>query len=144
MPDFLTAKRDELAARRDELAPLAAEHGRLVDAVSILDGHVAPSSAAASSNGSSTQPRRRGPGRPRKATSTARPRTRGAGRKKGSGKRGSEALDLIRGASADGISLQGIAGKLGIKPNYLYRVLPPMEAEGKIKKCADGTYVAVS
>jgi hypothetical protein len=141
MPDFLTAKRDELAARRDELAPLAAEHGRLVDALARLD---AIPSAAASSNGSSPQPRRRGPGRPRASAKPSRPRTRGAGRKKGSGKRGAEALDIIRAASADGISLQGVADRLGIKPNYLYRVLPPMEAEGKIKKCADGTYVAVS
>jgi hypothetical protein len=143
MPDFLTAKRGELCDRRDELAPMAAEHGRIVEAIDALDRAV-PSSAAASSNGSSTQPRRRGPGRPRASAKPARPRTRGAGRKKGSGKRGAEALDIIRAASADGISLQGVADKLGIKPNYLYRVLPPMEAEGKIKKCADGTYVAVS
>ena len=137
MPDFLTAKRGELAARRDELAPMAAEHARIVEAIDALDSAVPE--AAASTNGGGAQPRRRGPGRPR--TATPRPRSRGAGRKKGSGKRGAEALALINAASADGITLQGVADKLGIKPNYLYRVLPPLEAEGKIKKLSTGEYV---
>jgi DNA-binding IclR family transcriptional regulator len=33
-----------------------------------------------------------------------------------------------------GITIPQLALKMGIKQNYLYRVLPGLEAEGKVKK----------
>lgn len=135
MADLLTVTRDELAKRRDHLAPMVSEHDRIVEALARLDA--LPGTAAASENGHA--PRRRGPGRPR----AARPRSRGAGRKKGSGKRASEALKIIGDAGDTGITLQGVAKKLGIQPNYLYRVLPGIEKEGRIEKLGSGHYVLV-
>ena len=118
----------------------------------------APAAAAA--------PARRGPGRPRgsktttgkrrgrppgsknakkttaaapaaEATSTAAatPRRR-AGRRKGSGTRAAQALQYVTGQP--GITIPELAAKMGIKQNYLYRVLPGLEQEKKIKKQGRG------
>jgi hypothetical protein len=61
-----------------------------------------------------------------------------AGRPKGGGKRAIEALSLVRGAP--GITIPELAGKMGIKQNYLYRVLPGLEKEGKLEKKGRGWY----
>ncbi len=59
-----------------------------------------------------------------------------AGRPKGGGKRAIEALSLVRGQP--GITIPELAGKMGIKQNYLYRVLPGLEKEGKLQKKGRG------
>jgi hypothetical protein len=77
---------------------------------------------------------RRGPGRPR-AAATTRTRTqtrtrrsttrRRPGRprgRSGSGTRANQALELVR--STPGITIPEIATKMGLEPNYLYRVMP--------------------
>ena len=68
-----------------------------------------------------------------------RPRTRRrAGRRKGSGTRAAQALSFVRGQP--GITIPELAAKMGIKQNYLYRVLPGLEQEGKLKsRAAVGT-----
>ena len=65
-------------------------------------------------------------------------KARRGGRPKGSGKRATEALSLVRGQP--GITIPELAAKMGIKQNYLYRVLPGLEKEGKLEKKGRGWY----
>lgn len=73
---------------------------------------------------------RRGPGRPRgtaNGTSTTRRRRRRRG-----GTRAEQAVKLI--SESPGITASEIARKMGIKPNYMYRVLTELQNEGKVRK----------
>ncbi len=81
----------------------------------------------------------RPPGRPKAAAAaTTAPATgrRRAGRRKGSGTRAAQALSFVQGQP--GITIPELAAKMGIKQNYLYRVLPGLEQEGKLKKQGRG------
>ncbi len=60
------------------------------------------------------------------------------GRRKGGGTRALETLSLVRGQP--GITIPELAVKMGIKQNYLYRVLPGLEQEGKLQKKGRGWY----
>jgi hypothetical protein len=139
--DFLDEKRQEISDRLNELKPLVEEYTRLEAAAAALQGVGGSTSAAAPST-----PRRRGPGRPpgsgRKkavkatAAKTGRPAKRRAGRRKGSGTRAAEALSFVQGQP--GITIPELAAKMGIKQNYLYRVLPGLEQEKKVEKKGRG------
>jgi hypothetical protein len=143
--DFLDEKRKEITDRLTELKPLVDEYTRLEAAASALAGVRGSSSTGGTTTAA---PRRRGPGRPRgsrtsTATKTAkaarkpgRPAGRRAGRRKGSGTRAAEALSFVQGQP--GITIPELAAKMGIKQNYLYRVLPGLEQEGKVKKQGRG------
>jgi hypothetical protein len=63
------------------------------------------------------------------ATSTA---ARGRGRPSGTGARAQEAVKLVH--THPGITIQELAKRMKIKPNYLYRVLPQLEKDGKLHK----------
>jgi hypothetical protein len=142
VPDFLDEKRKEIAERLQELKPLVDEYTRLEAAASALQGVGGTAVAAV--------PRRRGPGRPRgsvnrKATAATGAATkkpgrpagkRRAGRRKGSGTRAAEALSFVQGQP--GITIPELAAKMGIKQNYLYRVLPGLEQEKKVTKQGRG------
>jgi len=147
--DFLDEKRREITDRLKELKPLVDEYNRLEAAASALDGVGGPASAGTAGT------RRRGPGRPRgsarkakakaKAAAAAtpkaarkpgRPAKRRAGRRKGSGTRAAEALAFVQGQP--GITIPELAAKMGIKQNYLYRVLPGLEQEKKVVKQGRG------
>jgi hypothetical protein len=141
--DFLDEKRREITDRLKELKPLVDEYNRLETAASALAG-VGGSSAA---NGGATSTRRRKPGRPRGSASRAKakpatakavrkPAKRRAGRRKGSGTRAAEALSFVQGQP--GITIPELAAKMGIKQNYLYRVLPGLEQEKKVAKQGRG------
>ncbi len=96
----------------------------------------------------------RGPGRPRKvdteaaaaaeaaapaaATATKAPARRGRppGRRKGSGTRAAQALAIV--AEQPGVTIPELAARMGIKQNYLYRVLPGLEQEKKVAKQGRG------
>jgi hypothetical protein len=67
---------------------------------------------------------------------TAAPAKRRAGRRKGSGTRAAQALSFVQGQP--GITIPELAAKMGIKQNYLYRVLPALEQEGKLSKQGRG------
>lgn len=150
MADFLEQKRTELTKRLAELKPLVEEYGRLEQAVAALDG--IPAASAAGANGGATAPRRRGrpPGSKRRAPakgaspakSATTPRAKATkpagrpGRRRGSGKRGKQALTLI--AAQPGITIPELAARMGIKQNYLYRVLPTLEGAGSIVKQGRG------
>ncbi len=155
--DFLDEKRREITDRLKELKPLVDEYSRLEAAASALAG--VGGSSAATSGATATVPRRRGPGRPRgsgrKPRASAkpaapaarkpgrppgrpagRPAARRAGRRKGSGTRAAEALSFVQGQP--GITIPELAAKMGIKQNYLYRVLPGLEQENKVHKQGRG------
>ncbi len=153
MTDFLDEKRQEITDRLKELKPLVDEYSRLEAAASALAGVGGSSSSSAAT----PTTRRRGPGRPRgsvsrtRATSApaastkaarkparaaGRPAKRRAGRRKGSGTRAAEALAFVQGQP--GITIPELAAKMGIKQNYLYRVLPGLEQEKKVEKKGRG------
>ena len=116
MADFLDEKRREIEARLKELRPLVDEHDRLQKAAAALAGV---------GNGGTRQraPRRRGRGRPR-----------------GTGKRAQQALELVR--ARPGITIRELADAMGIHANYLYRVMPTLESEGKVVKRDRGWHPA--
>lgn len=167
MTDFLDEKRKEITARLSELEPLVDEYNRLTTAASALDGigGAAPARRGpgrppgSSTKAVATPAKKRGrpPGRPKKvgrpkakkvgrppssttkvaaAAGTAAPAKRRAGRRKGSGTRSAQALTFVQGQP--GITIPELAAKMGIKQNYLYRVLPSLEQEGKISKQGRG------
>ncbi len=72
-------------------------------------------------------------GRP--AGKVGRPKGRG-GRRKGSGTRALQTLSLVQGQP--GITIPELAAKMNIKQNYLYRVLPGLEQDGKLEKKGRG------
>ncbi len=77
---------------------------------------------------------------PAAATATAETPRRRAGRRKGSGTRAAQALQFVTGQP--GITIPELAAKMNIKQNYLYRVLPGLEQEKKIKKQGRGWHPA--
>jgi hypothetical protein len=112
MADFLDEKRREIDTRLKELKPLVEEYGRLQKAAAALAGV---------GNGGTRQraPRRRGRGRPR-----------------GSGTRAKQALEIVK--QQPGITIPELADKMGIKQNYLYRVMPTLAEEGQVVKSGRG------
>jgi hypothetical protein len=128
--DFLEQKRKEISERMRELEPLIEEYRQLEAAAGALAG-VAPARGAAAK---ASPARRPAPARPRGAASAAA--TDGAarrrGRPRGSGTRARQALELVD--SRPGITIPEMASEMGIKQNYLYRVLPTLEKEGKVVK----------
>ena len=92
---------------------------------------------------------RRRPGRPRAAATTAaqptrrRAAARRPGRPRGrsrSGTRANQALELVR--STPGITIPQIAEKMGIEPNYLYRVMPRLATDGQVRRDGQGWHPA--
>ena len=78
--------------------------------------------------------RKRGPGRPRGSGGGTRRRGRRGGT------RADQAVKLI--GENPGIGVAELGKKMKLKaPNYLYRVLPDLEKEGRVKKQGKG-YVA--
>jgi sugar-specific transcriptional regulator TrmB len=129
--DFLDEKRKEIQARLKELKPLVDEYTRLEAAERALAG-------VGGSGGRST-------------TTTTRPaarRTRAAakrngagkrGRPKGSGQRATQALELVK--SKPGITIPELAESMGIKQNYLYRVMPDLAEQGLVTKSGRGWHI---
>ena len=132
MADFLDEKRNEIGARLKELKPLVDEYQRLQAAAAALDG-VPVTSSASSPPARSRRAPARARATPKRAKGTGGGRR---GRPKGTGTRGAEALALVRGNP--GITIPEIAEKMGIKQNYLYRVLPGLAEDGLVKKDGRG------
>jgi hypothetical protein len=131
MADFVDQKKGEMESRLKELRPLVDEYDRLEAAV-----------AALGSVGSGS---RRGATAPRTAKKSVRRNSAGPGkgsgrrgRPKGSGVRDKQALELVN--ATPGVTIPEIAKEMGIKQNYLYRVLPSLEKEGLVRKKGRGWY----
>jgi hypothetical protein len=123
--DFLEEKRKEIQARLKELKPLVDEYERLEAAERALAGVE---------------------GRPARTTSApAARRNRGGGssgrrgRPKGSGTRSIQALELVR--ARPGITIPELAEAMGIKQNYLYRVMPDLAKNGEVTKSGRGWHI---
>jgi len=131
--DFLKNTLKDIEARRRELEPLVEEYRQLEEAAAALqgvDGNGGSRSRRATST--STAPAKR-----RRSTSSGTGRR---GRPSGSGKRAQQALDLVAGQP--GITIPELAKAMAIQPNYLYRVLPGLQQDGKVKKKDKGWYPA--
>ena len=117
---------DRLGDLKEEVARLEAARSALVGGRRGPGRPRAAGTAPAAS--SSTTPRRAGrrPGRPR-------------GRSRG-GTRANQALELVR--ATPGITIPQIAEKMGIEPNYLYRVMPRLLTDGQVKREGQGWHPA--
>jgi hypothetical protein len=125
LTDFLDEKRKEIQARLKELKPLVDEYHRLEAAERALSGvtNGAPRASTAST-----------PRRARRSTGGGGGGRRG--RPRGSGTRGQQALELVR--AQPGITIPELAEKMGIKQNYLYRVMPDLASQGQVTKSGRG------
>lgn len=126
MPDFLEEKKREIDGRLKELRPLVDEFHRL-------------EAAAAALSGVSASTRAKAPARRRGATAKTTGPGKGSGRRgrpKGSGQRSKEALEIVR--AQPGITIPDLAAAMGIKQNYLYRVMPQLQKDGMVRKSGRG------
>jgi hypothetical protein len=119
MTDVLSELRSSLEKRLRELEPLINEHAQVRKALDALDGVGKRAQAT-------VRPAAR---RARTATAAA---TTGRGRPLGSGRRAQEVLAHVH--KQPGITIAALAKRMKIKPNYLYRVLPQLEKDGKLHK----------
>ena len=122
MADFLDEKRKEIQARLKELRPLVDEYHRLEAAEAALSGVETKPAAA--------------PARRRRSPSSSNGRR---GRPRGSGTRAAQALQLV--GERPGITIPELADAMGIKQNYLYRVMPGLADEGKVTKSGRGWHL---
>ena len=121
MADVLNEIRSSLEKRLRELEPLITEHAQVRRALDALEGlgkraqGTAGSAAKRSSRTAKASATDRGPGRPR-----------------GTGGRAQEVLVHVQ--KQPGITVAELAKRMKIKPNYLYRVLPNLERDGKLHR----------
>jgi predicted HTH transcriptional regulator len=110
---------------RDRISELDSERAKLERALaSLTDGREG----------------KRGPGRPRGSSPSGESRSRKRRRSRKGGTRAEHALRVI--SEEPGTSAGAIAEKLGIKPNYMYRVLTELQADGKVRKEGRSYYAA--
>lgn len=137
MADILSSLRKDLEKRLKELEPHVEEHAHVQAALDAIKG-------------AGTRTRRTATNAARSATTAARaataPARRGAASKNGAGGRGrprgrgaSRAQEALKHVHASpGITVAELAKKMKIAPNYLYRLLPGLEKDGKVKKEGKG------
>jgi hypothetical protein len=126
MADVLTKIRSDLEKRLRELEPLIEEHAHVRKALDALNGAGTRAERAVKS----------AVRHHRSTTASTTTSTRRRGRPRGTGRRAEEALKLVH--RHPGITLQEMAKRMKIKANYLYRVLPQLEKEGKVAKKEKG------
>jgi sugar-specific transcriptional regulator TrmB len=114
MSDFLDSKKDEIKARLEELKGAVDEYHRLKAALDALDGV-------------------------HRSTAPVDPSAPRRGRPRGTGTRAQEAIAAV--TKEPGLTAGEVADRLGINQNYLYRVLPALEQDGKLEKRGRGWYV---
>ena len=127
MADFLDEKRKEIQARLKELKPLVEEYSRLEAAERALSG-VGSNGAGTRTSSSTSAPAKR-----RRSSGSGSGRR---GRPRGSGTRAVQAYELVK--ARPGITIPELAESMGIKQNYLYRVMPTLAEEGKVTKSGRG------
>lgn len=115
--------REQLDARLKELEPLAAEYERLRRVVALIDA--APDADAAATARRAT---------PRRSLRTNVTTSSGRSR------RSEEALRLV--GERPGITVAEVAEQMGIGTTYLYRLLPRLEREGRVRKEGRGYRLA--
>jgi predicted Rossmann fold nucleotide-binding protein DprA/Smf involved in DNA uptake len=124
MPTATNAVDEAAKLLRDRISELDSERAKLERALaSLTDGREG----------------KRGPGRPRGSSAPSSNGRRRRRSRKG-GTRAEHALKVI--SDEPGIGASTIAEKLGIKPNYMYRVLHELQADGKVRKDGRAYYPA--
>ena len=113
--------RSRVEKRMRELEPLVQEYEELRRILAVIDGEVAPEAGPARSAPRRAL-RRAGPARRRHSARTE------------------QAQQLI--AAQPGISVGELAQTMGIGTTYLYRLLPRLEREGKLRKERQGYHPA--
>lgn len=123
MPDHLgTARKaieNELTNLRQEVKRLEAAHAAL--------------------NGGAPRPGRPASRRASRASGRSAPRRRPSG---GRATRADQAHDVVK--ANPGITIPELAQRMGIKDNYLYRVLPSLQKEKKVTKRGKGWHPAAA
>lgn len=127
MADFLDAKVREIEERLQQLHPLVEEFQRLEAAAAVLESVDGNGAAPAAAKTARTQA----------ANGSARGRPRGS---RGENTRATQAIELVR--ARPGLTIPELAEHMGIKPNYLYRILPQLEEDGKVKREGKGWHPA--
>ena len=140
MADFLSEQLGALEKRLKDLRPHVEEYLHLEKVKEALEG-VGSGGTSSSTRRGPGRPKgstsRRGPGRPK--GSTTRRRSTNGRRRRGrrGGTRAEQALKVVR--ENPGITVSDAARKMNIKqPNYLYRVMNQLEADGAVKKTGKG------
>lgn len=113
MSDFLEEKKAEIRARLEQLQSTVDEHASLRAALDAMESSSRSKSHA---------------GGPRR------------GRPRGTGTRAQEAIAVV--TKEPGLTATEIAERMGINHNYLYRVLPSLQDEGKLEKRDRGWFVS--
>ncbi|MCW2998296.1 MAG: Rrf2 family transcriptional regulator [Solirubrobacterales bacterium] len=115
---IITDVERQVRERIKELEPLIAEYHQLQEVLGTFERSGGqPAGKAASGR------------KPAKRTARGAAKPRGAGR-------ADEALKLV--TAAPGITVAELADKMKIGPTYLYRLLPALEREGKVRKDGKG------
>ncbi|MDO8209824.1 helix-turn-helix domain-containing protein [Conexibacter sp. CPCC 206217] len=109
-----------------ELRPLLDEYHRLEAAAAALDGVQTAPTRGRSRPGAAT---RTSTGAANGNGNARRGRPRGS---RGDNTRAAQAVELVR--TRPGITIPELAEHMGIKPNYLYRILPQLEEEGRVRR----------
>jgi ribosome-binding protein aMBF1 (putative translation factor) len=130
MADFLQTKRDEISARMRELEPLVEEYHQLTAAAAALAG-VSPRTRDATAS-----KRSGGAGKTAAKTSPRASTGRRRGRPPGGGTRARQTIELVK--AKPGLTIAELANEMGIKQNYLYRVLPGLAKDKKVVKRGKG------
>jgi sugar-specific transcriptional regulator TrmB len=79
---------------------------------------------------------RRGPGRPRGTRASTRSGGGKRRRRRRGGTRAEHALKFV--TDNPGATAAEVAAAMGIKPNYVYRVMADLEKDGKVRKNGNG------
>ena len=114
--------RQQITKRLKQLKPLVEEYHQLEGMLRTL----------AMGDDASSSPRRSSTRSRSRRSTTGRRR----GRPRGSGTRSAQALALVE--AKPGITIPEMANEMGITPNYLYRILPELAKDGKVKKTGKG------
>ena len=120
MADFLDEKRKEIQARLKELRPLVDEYHRLEAAERALSG--VGTNGARPRRRAAAAARRSAPRRAARAPAAAAARRAPAP---------AASAGARAGARAPGITIPELAEAMGIKQNYLYRVMPEPRRGGQ-------------
>src|ERR1700679_1926638 len=131
MAGFIDAAVQDIDNRLKELKE---EESRLRAARAALAGTATTTTTTAA---------RRGPGRPPRAAAAPAAARRRPGRprgRRGGNTRSAQALELVR--TKPGITIPEIATAMKIEPNYLYRVMPKLTADGLVTRDGQGWHPA--
>jgi hypothetical protein len=140
LADLVDQTRQQIAERQKALEPALEEYQRLEQALTALDA-VIQSFSGAGRLGHTTS---RAISRPGKARTNKgrRPKAKAPARSKRAGvdrppsPRAKQALAIV--AERPEVTIAELASRMGVKANYLYRVLPDLERAGKVTRRGKG------